>query len=115
MQAVDGSAARPSLARRCKTGDGHDQGLAGECARAKFELTEYDPGALAADDVEIAVKSCGLCHSDMSLHDDEWGISQFPLTPRHLAESGAAAHEPDRRGVRKAEKRLAALSHRPRQ
>lgn len=52
-------------------------------AGAKFELTEYDPGPLAADGVEIAVESCGLCHSDMSLHDDEWGISQYPLTPGH--------------------------------
>lgn len=50
---------------------------------ASFEPIEYDPGPLKADDIEIDVISCGLCHSDMSLLDNEWGISQYPLTPGH--------------------------------
>jgi len=50
---------------------------------AIFEPVTYDPGALKADDIEIDVISCGLCHSDMSLLDDEWGITQYPLTPGH--------------------------------
>jgi len=50
---------------------------------AMFEPVTYDPGALKADDIEIDVISCGLCHSDMSLLDDEWGITQYPLTPGH--------------------------------
>ncbi|MEQ8405897.1 MAG: NAD(P)-dependent alcohol dehydrogenase [Oceanicaulis sp.] len=50
---------------------------------ATFERTEFDPGPIGGDEVEIAVKSCGLCHSDMSLHEDEWGITQFPLIPGH--------------------------------
>ena len=52
-------------------------------AGAAFEQTSYDPGPMKADDVEIAVTSCGLCHSDLSLWEDEWGISQYPLTPGH--------------------------------
>jgi len=52
-------------------------------AGAKFERTEYDPGPITGDDIEIAVDSCGLCHSDMSLHEDEWGISKFPLIAGH--------------------------------
>ena len=52
-------------------------------AGASFERTEYDPGPIAGDEVEIAVQSCGLCHSDMSLHEDEWGVTRFPLTPGH--------------------------------
>jgi hypothetical protein len=50
---------------------------------AKFEQISYDPGPMKGDDVEIAVTACGLCHSDMSLWEDEWGITQFPLTPGH--------------------------------
>ena len=50
---------------------------------AAFERTEYDPGPIQGDEVEIAVTSCGLCHSDLSLHEDEWGITQFPLIPGH--------------------------------
>ena len=44
---------------------------------------DFDPGPLPADEVEIAVESCGLCHSDLSLINDEWGMSQYPLVPGH--------------------------------
>ena len=64
-------------------------------AKGKFEVIEYDPGALKADDVEIEVESCGLCHSDLSLVDDEWGVTQFPIVPGHevigrIVETGPA-------------------------
>ena len=35
----------------------------------------YDPGSLGAEDVEIRVEHCGLCHSDLSVIDGEWGLS----------------------------------------
>lgn len=44
---------------------------------------EYDPGALAAQDVEINVEYCGICHSDLSMLDNEWGITQYPFVPGH--------------------------------
>lgn len=49
------------------------------------ELTpyRYDPGPLAADQVEIAVEHCGLCHSDLSMLNNEWGMTQYPFIPGH--------------------------------
>ena len=44
---------------------------------------EYDPGALGEDEAEIDVQHCGICRSDMSMIDNEWGITQFPLVPGH--------------------------------
>ncbi len=44
---------------------------------------EYDPGPLAAGEVEIAVEHCGICHSDLSMIDNEWGLSRYPLVPGH--------------------------------
>jgi len=44
---------------------------------------EYDPGALAAEDVEVEVDYCGVCHSDLSMIDNEWGISAYPLIAGH--------------------------------
>ena len=44
---------------------------------------EYDPGTLDTSEVEIDVKFCGICHSDLSMVENEWGISQFPLVPGH--------------------------------
>jgi uncharacterized zinc-type alcohol dehydrogenase-like protein len=34
-------------------------------------------------DVEIAITHCGLCHSDIHLIDNDWGISHYPLVPGH--------------------------------
>ena len=43
----------------------------------------YDPGELAKDDVEINVESCGICHSDLSMLDNDWGFTQYPFVPGH--------------------------------
>lgn len=52
-------------------------------AGGKLEPFEYDPGELGHDEVEIAVKYCGICHSDLSMLNNEWGMSEFPLVPGH--------------------------------
>jgi alcohol/geraniol dehydrogenase (NADP+) len=44
---------------------------------------EYEAGELGLDEVEIAVEHCGLCYSDLSILNDEWGISVFPCVPGH--------------------------------
>jgi uncharacterized zinc-type alcohol dehydrogenase-like protein len=49
----------------------------------KLEPFEYDPGPLADSHVEIDVTYCGICHSDLSMLDNEWGISEYPLVPGH--------------------------------
>lgn len=52
-------------------------------AKGEFEPFEFELGAIGPDQVDIAVESCGICHSDLSMLDDEWGMSQFPLVPGH--------------------------------
>ncbi len=52
-------------------------------AGAKLEPFEYDPGLLNSDDVEIDIKHCGICHSDLSMINNEWGFSLYPLVPGH--------------------------------
>lgn len=52
-------------------------------AGGKLQPFEYDPGELRHNDVEIDVDFCGICHSDVSMIDNEWGIAQFPLVPGH--------------------------------
>ncbi|MBX3359315.1 MAG: NAD(P)-dependent alcohol dehydrogenase [Phycisphaeraceae bacterium] len=44
---------------------------------------KIDLGPLAPEDVEVAVDHCGLCHSDLSVRNNEWGISQFPAVLGH--------------------------------
>ncbi|MEC4805162.1 MAG: NAD(P)-dependent alcohol dehydrogenase [Jaaginema sp. PMC 1079.18] len=52
-------------------------------AGGKLEPFEYDPGALGDEQVEIAVEYCGICHSDLSMLDNEWQMSEYPLVPGH--------------------------------
>lgn len=52
-------------------------------AGAKLELHEFDAGELLPEDVEVKVEYCGVCHSDLSMIDNEWGFSQYPLVPGH--------------------------------
>jgi len=44
---------------------------------------EYDPGPIMPNEVELDVEYCGICHSDLSVIDNEWGITQYPVVPGH--------------------------------
>lgn len=54
-------------------------------AGAKLEPFSYEPGPLKADQVEVDIMACGICHSDLSMIDNEWGITQFPIVAGHEA------------------------------
>lgn len=59
------------------------QGYAAHAAGAELHTFKYDPGELGPNDVEVIISHCGVCHSDVSLIDHEWGTSQFPFIPGH--------------------------------
>lgn len=50
-----------------------------------LELYEFEAESLSAEDVEVEVEYCGVCHSDLSMIDNEWGISSYPLIAGHEA------------------------------
>jgi len=52
-------------------------------AKGAFEPFEFELREIGPYEVDIAVESCGICHSDLSMLDDEWGMAQFPLVPGH--------------------------------
>jgi uncharacterized zinc-type alcohol dehydrogenase-like protein len=59
------------------------QGLAAHAAGAELLPFRYDPGELGPQEVEIAITHCGICHSDLHLISNDWGISQYPFIPGH--------------------------------
>ena len=61
------------------------QAYAASAPHAPLEPFNFDPGALGPEEVEIKVSHCGICHSDLSMLDNEWGMSQFPFVPGHEA------------------------------
>jgi uncharacterized zinc-type alcohol dehydrogenase-like protein len=51
--------------------------------KQRLTLEEVDLGRLGTEEVEIAVEHCGLCHSDLSILNNDWGISQYPAILGH--------------------------------
>ena len=43
-----------------------------------FVKQSLDRPELGPEEVEVAVEHCGICHSDLSMHKDEWGMAQYP-------------------------------------
>jgi alcohol/geraniol dehydrogenase (NADP+) len=58
---------------------------AAQSAGGPLEPFEYAPGPLGLEDVEIAIDYCGICHSDLSMLDNEWGMTSYPFVPGHEA------------------------------
>lgn len=56
---------------------------AAKTAKGPLEPFEYEPGPLGADEVEVKVTHCGICHSDLAMIDNDWGFSRYPLVPGH--------------------------------
>jgi uncharacterized zinc-type alcohol dehydrogenase-like protein len=44
----------------------------------EYELEDLNPG-----EVDIEVDSCGICHSDLSMLENGWGMSEYPFVPGH--------------------------------
>jgi uncharacterized zinc-type alcohol dehydrogenase-like protein len=59
------------------------QGLAVHAAGAELLSYKYEPGELEPGEIEITISHCGICHSDVHLIDNDWGISQYPFIPGH--------------------------------
>jgi alcohol/geraniol dehydrogenase (NADP+) len=73
--------------------------LAAKQAHGKLEPFSYDPGPLGDEQVEIDVQYCGVCHSDLSMLNNEWGISKYPFVPGHEAIGTVRAVGPHAKNV----------------
>jgi len=50
-----------------------------------LQAYEFDMGVLGAEEVEVVVEHCGICHSDLSMLDNDWGMTTYPFVPGHEA------------------------------
>ncbi|HVX36224.1 MAG TPA: NAD(P)-dependent alcohol dehydrogenase [Hyphomicrobium sp.] len=76
------------------------KGWAAIAANRPLEPFEYIPGPLAADDVEVAVEYCGVCHSDASVMNNEWGFTTYPVIPGHEVIGKVVALGSDAKGLK---------------
>src|SRR5580698_11073291 len=69
-------------------------------AKQKLTREKVDLGPLGAEEVEVAVEHCGLCHSDLSILNNEWGISQFPAILGHEVVGRVTAVGSNAKGIK---------------
>jgi alcohol/geraniol dehydrogenase (NADP+) len=76
------------------------QAYAATQAGGRLEAFEYDPGALQPEQVEIAVEHCGICHSDLSMLDNEWRNARYPFVPGHEVVGRVSAVGEQAKGIK---------------
>jgi alcohol/geraniol dehydrogenase (NADP+) len=76
------------------------QAWVAEAAKQPMKLEVIDVGPLGVEDVEVAVEHCGLCHSDLSVLNNEWGFSQYPVVLGHEVIGRVTAVGPNAKGLK---------------
>ncbi|WP_439483596.1 NADPH-dependent aldehyde reductase Ahr [Cyclobacterium plantarum] len=49
----------------------------------KLTPFSYELGEPGAEQVDIRVINCGICHSDLSMMNNDWGMTAYPIVPGH--------------------------------
>ncbi|CAF1285579.1 unnamed protein product, partial [Didymodactylos carnosus] len=49
----------------------------------KFALYNFERRQPAADDVLVRIHYCGICHTDIHVVNNDFGMSQYPVVPGH--------------------------------
>jgi alcohol/geraniol dehydrogenase (NADP+) len=75
-----------------------------KAAKLPMTLETVDLGPLGAEDVEVAVEHCGLCHSDLSVFNNDWGISQYPAILGHEVVGRVTAMGPNAKGIQRGQR-----------
>src|SRR5688500_2356459 len=52
-------------------------------AGGKFVPFEFETGELGSEQIEIAVEFCGICHSDLSMKNNDWRMTECPFVGGH--------------------------------
>lgn len=61
----------------------HTKALAARIPHGPLEPFEFENGPLGSEHVDIQVQYCGICHSDLSMLDNEWHMTGYPFVPGH--------------------------------
>jgi uncharacterized zinc-type alcohol dehydrogenase-like protein len=52
-------------------------------AGQRLQQYQYTPKELGPHNVEIEITHCGICHTDLHLINNDFGLSAYPLVPGH--------------------------------
>ena len=65
------------------TGRTHSQAYGVASSEAPVEPMTVERRALRPEDVAIKITHCGICHSDLHMAHNDWGMSVYPMVPGH--------------------------------
>lgn len=51
--------------------------------KSQLEPYHYNSSILGPHDIEVDITHCGICHSDIHLMDNDWGVTTYPAVPGH--------------------------------
>lgn len=54
-----------------------------DCLEGKFQKTQYKPKTWTENDVDIKIKYCGICASDLHTASSGWGAVEYPIVVGH--------------------------------
>ena len=67
--------------------------------KSALKPISFEAGEIAPEEVEINVTHCGVCHSDLSMLDNDWGMTQYPFVPGHEVIGTVAALGREAKGL----------------
>lgn len=68
-------------------------------AKQAFVRQQVDLGPIRPEEVEVQVEHCGLCHSDLSMLHNDWGVATYPAILGHEAIGRVVAVGPASKGI----------------
>ena len=74
---------RPDTTSQARGGPTIARGWGTDAPDRPLRPMEFERRALRADDVAIKITYAGICHSDLSMLDNEWGNTRYPLIAGH--------------------------------
>jgi uncharacterized zinc-type alcohol dehydrogenase-like protein len=58
-------------------------GYAAHGPHEQLKPFSFEMGEIGSEQVDIKVINCGICHSDLSMINNDWGMSIYPIVPGH--------------------------------
>jgi D-arabinose 1-dehydrogenase-like Zn-dependent alcohol dehydrogenase len=77
----------------------HAKAWVAKSAKQPMMMETLDLGPLGIEEVEVAVEHTGLCHSDLSVLNNDWGFSQYPAILGHEVIGRISAIGPNAKGL----------------
>lgn len=83
MVAKNTASARAEVASRTPVQTSMTRAYAATAPNARLAPFEIERRALRPRDVHIEILYCGVCHSDLHMARNEWGMTIYPVVPGH--------------------------------